>query len=83
MDLKDTGDVVQAEVADLKLTHVEPVGTVRLIDHNELILIPTPSPDPRGISTFEFCQLILLMTFRSIEFTAMEEVGNHGHSESL
>jgi hypothetical protein len=24
------------------------VGTVQLIDHNEIVLIPTPSPDPRG-----------------------------------
>ena len=24
------------------------VGTVQLLDHNEIVLIPTPSPDPRG-----------------------------------
>lgn len=52
MDLKDNGEVVQSEVTDLKPVHVDPVGTVRLIDHNELVLIPTPSPDPRGTLTF-------------------------------
>jgi hypothetical protein len=30
------------------------VGTVQLIDHNEIVLIPTPSPDPRGEMTFPF-----------------------------
>lgn len=33
-----------------KLRHGDSVavGTVQLIDHNEIVLIPTPSPDPRG-----------------------------------
>jgi hypothetical protein len=37
-------------VEDTKLRHDNAiaVGTVQLIDHNELVLIPTPSPDPRG-----------------------------------
>lgn len=29
-------------------------GTVRLIDDGEVILIPTPSPDPRGMDSFNF-----------------------------
>ena len=33
---------------DLKVQHVNPVGTVQLLDHNDVVLIPTPSPDPRG-----------------------------------
>lgn len=30
-------------------------GTVRLIEDGEVILIPTPSPDPRGMDSFNFC----------------------------
>ena len=33
---------------DAKPLHGDPVGTVQLFDHNEIVLIPTPSPDPRG-----------------------------------
>ena len=29
-------------------------GTVRLIEDGEVILIPTPSPDPRGMESFNF-----------------------------
>lgn len=29
-------------------------GTVRLIEDGEVILIPTPSPDPRGMNSFNF-----------------------------
>jgi hypothetical protein len=45
-------------VEDIKANHIEPVGTVRLISHNEIVLIPTPSPDPRGnISWKSNCEL--------------------------
>jgi hypothetical protein len=32
------------------------VGTVQLIDHNEIVLIPTPPQDPRGKVTLEFLE---------------------------
>jgi hypothetical protein len=51
MNSKDGISVSHADtVEDLKVTRFEPVGTVQLIDHNEVVLIPTPSPDPRGKS---------------------------------
>ena len=50
MDAKDAVSVTHADAIDenVKTNHADPVGTVRLIDHNEVVLIPTPSPDPRG-----------------------------------
>lgn len=48
MDSKDGISVTHADVVDVKTSHIDPVGTVRLIDHNEVVLIPTPSADPRG-----------------------------------
>jgi hypothetical protein len=50
MDAKEAVSVTHADTINenMKTSKVDPVGTVRLIDHNEVVLIPTPSPDPRG-----------------------------------
>jgi hypothetical protein len=44
-------------IDEAKLRHSDQmaVGTVQLIDHNEIVLIPTP-PDPRGKVTLEFLE---------------------------
>jgi hypothetical protein len=51
MDSKPA-DVVHMETQERKLESIDPigpVGTVHLIEGGELVLIPTPSPDPRGM----------------------------------
>jgi hypothetical protein len=48
MDSK-LNDVAHIEIHGAKLANIGPVGTVHLIEAGELVLIPTPSPDPRGI----------------------------------
>lgn len=46
---KERGFVTHDEdVADVKPVQRDAVGTVRLLAHSELVLIPTPSPDPKG-----------------------------------
>lgn len=71
MDSKDAVSVMHADTVDetLKVGHVDPVGTVRLIDHNEVVLIPTPSPDSRGNTAlqalvYHFDQFQIHSTFR-------------------
>jgi len=43
---------VQIEVAasksDLKISKQQVVGNVKLLDGKKTVLIPTPSPDPKG-----------------------------------
>jgi hypothetical protein len=48
--LKEVASVTHTDIAYAKNIPIGPVGTVLLIDHNEVVLIPTPSPDPRGKS---------------------------------
>ncbi|KAH6684047.1 MFS transporter [Halenospora varia] len=47
MDTKDSGVTFHDEDVDKKPIQHETVGTVRLVDHEQTVLIPTPSPDPR------------------------------------
>lgn len=85
MDAKDDVSVTHADAVleNLKVSHVDPVGTVRLIDHNEVVLIPTPSPDPRGEISPPECGLQRLTGFRSTEPSAMAQMGHNLHSQSL
>jgi hypothetical protein len=46
--MKDQAFSAHDEIQDIKPIHHDTVGTVRLVDADELVLIPTPSPDPRG-----------------------------------
>jgi len=48
MDTKDSGSIGHIEIRDKKPIYHDAVGTVRLVDADEVVLIPTPSPDPRG-----------------------------------
>lgn len=49
MDIKaGTTEVAHLESALSKPTHHNSTGTVTLLEGGEIILIPTPSPDPRG-----------------------------------
>ena len=55
MTTKDMGISFHDESIDIEMDgkppiHATPVGTVRLINDTELVLIPTPSPDPRGMT---------------------------------
>lgn len=42
-------EVAHEEFAMSKPEQTNPTGTVTLLEEGEIILIPTPSPDPRGI----------------------------------
>jgi hypothetical protein len=84
MESKDAVSVTHADLVDdnLKVNHADPVGTVRLIDHNEVVLIPTPSPDPRGEQAPE--NLVYFLTGpRPFEPSAMAKMGHNFHSQSL
>ena len=85
MDAKDAVCVTHADTVDenLKVSHVDPVGTVRLIDHSEVVLIPTPSPDPRGRISPPESYMQHLIGFKSIEPSAMAQMGHNFHSQSL
>jgi DNA-binding transcriptional MocR family regulator len=48
MDVKETTDTVHNELAITKPQHHNPTGTVTLLEDGEVVLIPTPSLDPRG-----------------------------------
>jgi hypothetical protein len=49
MSAKEQETYVHADFVPVKTVHHETIGTVRLIEHQEVVLIPTPSPDPRGV----------------------------------
>jgi hypothetical protein len=53
MDAKEPNQA-HLEFAMSKPEHHNPIGTVTLLEEGEVILIPTPSPDPRGKSS-NFC----------------------------
>ncbi len=42
------------------------VGTVQLIDRNEIVLIPTPSPDPRGKVIAKFLKIKIKSTANTL-----------------
>lgn len=48
MDTKEATEAAHHELAISKRQHQNPTGTVTLVEDGEIILIPTPSPDPRG-----------------------------------
>jgi hypothetical protein len=48
MDNKEPTQTIHDEVTASKAEHHNPTGTVTLLEDGEIILIPTPSPDPRG-----------------------------------
>lgn len=43
-------------------------GTVRLIEDGEVILIPTPSPDPKGMDIFFFVDICLFFFLLTATF---------------
>jgi hypothetical protein len=49
MDIKDLSHTVHDEEVVQKPIQHDAVGTVRLVNADEIVLIPTPSPDPRGM----------------------------------
>ncbi|RAL05955.1 MFS transporter [Aspergillus ibericus CBS 121593] len=51
MDDKDV-DATHLELAKPKAGHQNPTGTVKLVEDGEIVLIPTPSPDPRDPLNF-------------------------------
>ena len=51
MDDKDI-DATHHELAKPKGGQHNPTGTVKLVEDGEVVLIPTPSPDPRGMVIF-------------------------------
>lgn len=48
-DLKDVMSTIEDIEASQANGHHQARGTVKLLDDNTVILIPTPSPDPKGI----------------------------------
>lgn len=48
-DLKDSTSTVEDIEMNKADAHHQARGTVQLLDDNTVILIPTPSPDPKGI----------------------------------
>jgi hypothetical protein len=48
----DTITVEHLEGVDLKSPARQTLGTVQLLDSNNIVLIPTPSPDPKGMACF-------------------------------
>jgi hypothetical protein len=53
MDAKvGSTEVAHLESALSKPVHHNPTGTVTLLEGDEVILIPTPSPDPCGKRSF-------------------------------
>ena len=61
-----------------------PTGTVKLVEDGEIVLIPTPSPDPRGKVHIQlFLQPSLLTIMRSSQPTSMAEVGCKQHFRGL
>jgi hypothetical protein len=49
--LEETGSFSPATEGDKKEKALAGAGNVQLILNNETVLIPTPSPDPKGTST--------------------------------
>jgi hypothetical protein len=49
--LEETGSFSPATEGDKKEKALGGAGNVQLILNNETVLIPTPSPDPKGTST--------------------------------
>lgn len=84
MDTK-SGSMVHVEDPEQKVQHVDPVGTVRLIEDGEVVLIPTPSPDPRGKmrSKPSLARPILTNIFRSLKHASMEKMGHHDCSQFM
>ena len=84
MGSKEAVSVTHADKVEdiIKVTQTDPVGTVRLIDHNAVVLIPTPSPDPRGNDASKL-PIRLLTRARSIEPPTVAQMGHNLHSQSL
>lgn len=59
------------------------VGTVQLLVKNETVLIPTPSPDPKGEFALVAERAITDDYLRSSQSTDMEKVGNSASCERL
>lgn len=63
------------ELALSKPEHENPTGTVTLLEEGEIILIPTPSPDPRGRSSYIHLCASLVDIVRSTQPSHFPEVG--------
>lgn len=49
MDTKDIDTTHEEVVKPAAPDQLQPLGTVKLVEDGEVVLIPTPSPDPRGM----------------------------------
>lgn len=83
MDLKDQAFSAHDEVRATKTAHQDAVGTVRLLDADEVVLIPTPSPDPRGGSILQRRYGLKLTFRRPSKPIAMAKVVGYIYSGSL
>lgn len=57
-----------------------PTGTVKLVEDGEIVLIPTPSPDPRGLTSLNFvCENYIANEEgnRPLELPSMAKMGDH------
>ncbi|KAJ5883913.1 uncharacterized protein N7473_010799 [Penicillium subrubescens] len=60
MDNKEPTQTIHDEVTASKAEHHNPTGTVTLLEDGEIILIPTPSPDPRDPLNLPVAQKLLI-----------------------
>jgi hypothetical protein len=75
MDTKEPNQA-HLEFAMSKPEYHNPTGTVTLLEEGEVILIPTPSPDPRGINLYLDLCASLADCVRSTQPPYYPEMGN-------